>query len=669
MTFPRLSTRVVEVAALAGLVALGVHSFTGAGSPELFDVWLYEALEALAAVAATVAAVRRRSDRAAWGWIAAGLGLWLAGDVYYDRVLAMRDTLPFPSVADGLYIGFYVCMYIGIVLLLRRRVAHFYVSQWLDGAIAGLAVAAAGAAVLLPTAMASLDGSAVTVAWSLAYPLADLLLTVLVVGMCALAGWRPGRAWTLLGVGLGVSALADAVNVFEAAGGAPVLQSAVSVIWPAGMLLIAQAARSQDAKRRIVTLEGWRTFIVPAVFGVVALGMMALGAVGRVTPGAALLAGGALLGIIVRAAVSLHEEARLLRTVRAQASGDPLTGLGNRRRLMRDLHDLDAAGTDHVLLMFDLDGFKGYNDAFGHPAGDALLVRLAERLEAAVAPSGAAYRLGGDEFCVLAPGGADVVHDLVDRTTEALTESGEGFRVTTSVGAVLLPEEATGATAALGMADERLYRQKHAKHRDRGRRAPADLVLEALHSLDPSLRDQGGRVADLAARLGVRLGLDQLDQGRLRRAAELHDIGKIALPEQITTGDQALGDSEWRMVREHPAIGQRLLLVTPELRDVATLVRSTHERWDGRGYPDALAGEAIPVAARIIAVCDAYDAMVVGRPHRTAVPHSEALAELRRCAGTQFDPAVVEAFSAEAGADGAGIASAAERSATPSCPV
>jgi two-component system, cell cycle response regulator len=138
---------------------------------------------------------------------------------------------------------------------------------------------------------------------------------------------------------------------------------------------------------------------------------------------------------------------------------------------------------------------------------------------------------------------------------------------------------------------------------------------------------------------------EQLDE--LVRGAELHDVGKMAIPDAILHKPAGLAPDEWAFVHQHTIIGERILAAAPALRAVGALVRSSHERWDGRGYPDRLAGDAIPLGARVIAVCDAYDAMRSDRPYRRACPQDEALAELRRCAGRQFDPAVVEAFCAE----------------------
>ena len=158
-------------------------------------------------------------------------------------------------------------------------------------------------------------------------------------------------------------------------------------------------------------------------------------------------------------------------------------------------------------------------------------------------------------------------------------------------------------------------------------------------------------VADHAAATARQLGLTGERVDEVARAAELHDIDKIAIPDSVLHKPGPLDDGEWALMRQHTIIGERILLAAPALKPVAALVRASHERWDGTGYPDRLAGEAIPLGARIVAVCDAYDAMTADRTYRAAMSASEAIAELRHCAGSQFDPAVVDAFAATLAAE------------------
>jgi diguanylate cyclase (GGDEF)-like protein len=323
---------------------------------------------------------------------------------------------------------------------------------------------------------------------------------------------------------------------------------------------------------------------------------------------------------------------------------DSLTGLGNRRQLMGDLERVIVEGRPAALAIFDLDGFKDYNDRFGHPAGDALLVRLTSAVRESVAGTGSAYRLGGDEFCVLADGVDGSALDLrLAEWTGCFSERGEGFSVTASSGVALIPEEAAEPSAALRLCDRRMYARKHSR-----RATPAaqtrDALLATLAACQEDLHEHAGGLAPAAERVGAQLGLTGVWLQDLSHAADLHDIGKVALPASILTKPGPLTDEEWEFVERHPVIGERILAAAPALAGAARIVRSTHERYDGTGYPDRLVAEQIPLEARIISVCDAYHAMTSDRPYRSVLGHPRALDELRRCAGGQFDPTVVEAF-------------------------
>jgi diguanylate cyclase (GGDEF)-like protein len=333
---------------------------------------------------------------------------------------------------------------------------------------------------------------------------------------------------------------------------------------------------------------------------------------------------------------------------RLAAETDPLTGLGNRRALMAELERTAAdarAEQPLVLALFDLDGFKAYNDAFGHPAGDALLVRLADRLEGAVAPYGRAYRMGGDEFCLLAAVTPAQALDLVEAASTALEDQGNGFSIGASRGTALLPMDTRDAHEALRVADTRMYARKNLGRTSAGRQS-ADVLLSVLSERDPVLGEHIDGVAELCVAVGRKLEMDDGELAALRSAGALHDIGKLAVPDAILSKPGPLTEAEWEFVRRHTVIGERILRAAPALAPVAPLVRSSHEHFDGHGYPDALAGEHIPLASRIISVCDAFDAMVSPRPYRTAMSAEGAIDELRACSGTQFDPMVVVAFVA-----------------------
>jgi diguanylate cyclase (GGDEF)-like protein len=336
---------------------------------------------------------------------------------------------------------------------------------------------------------------------------------------------------------------------------------------------------------------------------------------------------------------SIREQTRMLEH---ETMHDHLTGLPNRRRLMADL---DSPGGRRLLVFFDLDGFKSYNDTFGHLEGDLLLERLGHKLARGVGSNGVAYRLGGDEFCVIAPLGMGEDDALVPRCVEALREDGEGFQVRASWGRVLMPDDASTGAAALVLADQRMYADKRAG-RASARQQTRDVILRVLAERHPEVREHVSEVAVLARATGQRLGLSSTQLDELERAAELHDIGKIAIPDAILDKPGPLDEEEWRFMHRHTLIGESVLSAAPALASVAKVVRSSHERFDGGGYPDGLADDAIPLASRIVFVCDAFHAMTSERPYGTPMSEETAIAELSRCAGTQFDPEVVIAFSA-----------------------
>jgi diguanylate cyclase (GGDEF)-like protein len=351
------------------------------------------------------------------------------------------------------------------------------------------------------------------------------------------------------------------------------------------------------------------------------------------------------LALLVFAAISFLAQHRLLV---ATSMTDALTGINNRRQLKLDLEQglKEASPAQPLLLMlFDLNGFKAYNDTFGHPAGDALLIRLATALDTAMTElGGSAYRLGGDEFCILVSVQGDRAGAVVAAASKALTEHGGGFHITASYGAILLPEESQDVTEAMQLVDQRMYAQKTSGRRSPDRQS-RDVLLRALQERNPDLAQRHAAVARLAGAIGERMGLPAEERAQLRQAAELHDVGKLAIPEEVLHKPGPLEPAEWAFVRRHTLIGERIIGAAPALAGAAKLVRSTHERLDGSGYPDGLVRDQIPLGARIIAVSDAFTAMTSPRPHAAQLTVPEAIAELRRCAGTQFDPTVVDAFS------------------------
>jgi two-component system, cell cycle response regulator len=510
-----------------------------------------------------------------------------------------------------------------------------------------LAVAALGCAVLLAPVMEGTGGSWASLVTDLAYPLADVTLLALVAGTLAVSGWRPGRSWSLIGAALMGVAVADGLFLYQVTRGTYVEGGLLDALWPASTLMLGFAAWVAPERVAAVRLEGWRTLLIPSAFALLALGLLLVSEFRPIEPAAVALAAATLVAAILRMGVTFGENMRMVAGSRRDALTDALTGLWNRRKLMEDMGDLLDVVTPAeplILIVLDLDGFKRYNDTFGHPAGDALLARLGQRLGTAVEQFGSAYRIGGDEFCALVRDSGLGVEAITAAAADGLSEHGEGFSITASHGSVLMPNEATNPDRALQIADQRLYGRKSSRQRSAAAQETRNALVQALQEREPGLRDHLDGVASLARSVGRAMGLSADDLDVLVRAAELHDVGKVAVPDSILNKPGELDDEEWGFVRQHTVVGERILGAAPALVPVAKLVRASHERHDGTGYPDGLSGEDIPLGARIVSVCDAYGAMTSDRPYGHCIPQEAAIDELRRCAGRQFDPQIVETF-------------------------
>ena len=602
------------------------------------------------AFAAAAGLLIGRGLRGERGWTLIGVGAlcWAAGDVYWWGALSSLGSPPVPSWADAGYLLFYPLAFAGILSLVRERVSGAPRTLVADALAAALAAGAVSAAVVVQPVLATAKGGGIAVATNLAYPLGDLLMLGLIVGATAFGNWRLTRTWMLLGAAVVVFWIADSLYLVTVATGTYQQNAWYNALWYWSPILVAWAAwlPRRDSVKAGERTTGARGIVLPLTFALGALGILVRSSFDSVGVPAIVLATSSLLVIMWRLALTWRENSRLLAASRNEAMTDALTGLPNRRALAVDLEQrILRASAEHpfTLVMFDLDGFKHYNDNFGHPAGDALLQRLGRTLGSHLDGSGIAYRMGGDEFCALIDTPGNPTEARIEDAADALSEHGEGFTIGCSYGSIRLPSEAQDSENALRIADQRMYEQK------RGGRASAsrqsrNVLLRALTERNPELGTHLRDVAALASATAATFSLPPEEVDQIRHAAELHDVGKVAIPEAILEKPTSLDENEWAFIRRHTLIGERILAAAPDLRPVASLVRSSHENFDGTGYPDALAGQDIPLGSRIIAVCDAFDAMTTDRPYRKATDEQSAIAELRRCAGGQFDPAVIERF-------------------------
>ncbi|CAA9554094.1 MAG: hypothetical protein AVDCRST_MAG79-2936, partial [uncultured Thermoleophilia bacterium] len=356
----------------------------------------------------------------------------------------------------------------------------------------------------------------------------------------------------------------------------------------------------------------------------------------------------------------------------AQALTDPLTGCLNHRgfhdRFAEELQRARRRGSDLSLVLMDVDHFKLVNDAAGHQTGDRVLAALAERISPAVRAGESLGRLGGDEFALLLPdvGPAEAI-EAAERLRELIVSAPlDGYPVTVSLGVCDLARAGDDADALYRLADGALYwakghgrnaawlyspdvvRELSAEERaERLTRAHAlagiRALARAIDAKDPSTADHAERVADVAADVAEALGWDGTSVTRLRDAARVHDVGKIGVPDSVLLKPGPLTAAETELMRQHAELGAQ---IAEEVLDVdqVSWIRAHHERPDGTGYPRGLRGDAIPQGAAILALADAWDVMTSDRPYRSGMATDDAVAELRRCVGTQFTPDVVVAF-------------------------
>ena len=631
----------VPIGIAMSLFALGIVGVPGLRGLAEGD-WLYIALLLGATVLCAARAVHDRRERAVWVLFALGTFSYAMGDTYTAVVLADNAEPPFPSPADGFWLGLFPCMFAAMWLLARTRLRGVDRRIWLDGMVVGLGLAAVSASVVFREVMSATDGDTMTVITNLAYPAVDLLALILIAVLINAAGTTVDRTWQMLAAGVGMFLITDSAYLIQISEGTYVSGGLLDLGWPLAVVLIGVAAWQPAGARGQLRADG--SITLPVVMVLVCVALLVYDHFVRLETLAVAFAGLAVAAAAVRLLLTYRTSSELLRITHRASMTDELTQLGNRAKLLGALDVVLRDETPTLLAFFDLDGFKNYNDTYGHPAGDALLRRLGERLAGAMPEGAEAYRMGGDEFCALIPwDGSAAVEDVVAPACLALAEQGQGFAVTTSWGHALIPREATTASSALSIADHRLYEDKTSGRVSAMRQTQA-VLKRVLDERDEMLGIHMDDVARLAEQTAGDLGLDEREIEQVVLAAELHDIGKSAIPDAILFKPAPLSEDEWAYMRRHAVIGERILAGAPSLTAVAGIVRSSHERYDGKGYPDGLAGEEIPLAARIVFVCDAFDAMTTERPYSSPKTIEAALAELRACAGTQFDPVVVEAF-------------------------
>ena len=436
----------------------------------LIREWLSCVVYILVAAIVALRAIRGGAHRRSWALFAVGLSLYGLGNVLWTVWIGQLQNPPIPSISDGLWLMLYPLSYAGIVGFARRgEQRRLPAGVWLDGVIAGGGLAALGAALVFNSVLASASGNTLAVATELAYPIGDLLLAALVVGVLALRGWRLDRIWGLLGGGFLLLAVADSMYAAQVAGGASQPSSITDLFYLLAVTMLAFAAWQPTPAQRVQRVEGWSVLGVPTGFSLIALGLIFYDHVERLDQLAFVLASLTLVAALGRLGLAFRD-IHGLSEARRQAATDDLTSLPNRRLFMRLLGKAIAAdrpaGGGISVMMLDLDNFKELNDTLGHNAGDALLRLIGPRLKGALGPTDTMARLGGDEFGILLDSQVDEVTvaaaagAILNALQAPFEVKGLALHLTASVGIASFPAHAQDLDGLLKCSDVAMYQAK-----------------------------------------------------------------------------------------------------------------------------------------------------------------------------------------------------------------
>jgi len=617
---------------LCAICFLALVTFTLWSESSLLIDSSYYATMALATGICAARVVASPIERTAWLLMAIGLLCDLVADVIWTYL-----SEPLPWAADAFWIVAYFFLVAALIALGRERLGRTGKVLWLDGVIATLTLSAVGAALIYPAIVSSLPDDSLASVATLAYPLADTVVLAVIFVILAVSGWQLNRSWLAIIVATVVWVVADMIYSYQEAVGSYTPGAPVDLAWPFAVLFLALSAWVRTPRPQRNLEAGSRAGSLAAFCGLIALAIVVAGDLTTLSESSFILATAALAGVGVRLILAQRENRKLL--VRAET--DPLTGVGSRGKLNADADHLELERQPVTVAIFDLDGFKFYNDNFGHPAGDRLLQRLAHRMNAAVGDRGRVYRIGGDEFLVLLWGRTTDCQSLFKLIGESISERGEGFELSASRGSAEYPDECPTIGLAVSLADERMYSAKSSS-RTSARSQVHQALVRSIRERQPDLAEHTNRVSELSVAVARKFVEDPEGLDVIERAAQLHDVGKVAIPDAILDKPGPLDDDERALMMQHTIIGERIIAASPAMSPVALLVRHSHEHWDGSGYPDGLKGAEIPLGSRIILACDALEAMTGRRPYGSPRTEPEAIDELRSCAGRQFDSEVVD---------------------------
>lgn len=650
------------------LLILAYYSAVWLRGPAPLVVSLYCLVSASAAAAIFVGWWRNLDRRTRLPWLVLGFSqaVYASADIcFYVSHDILGDTA-FPAFADPLYLAHYPLVVVGLILLIRHRTPGRDLASLLD---AGTVAVAAGLLswLYLIGPQTRADSPMLVKLASVGYPVMDLAMFAVALRLLLGPGRRP-VSFLFLAANLLAILTADTLYVLQQLDGTYGTGNFLDAIWLGGNLCLGVAAlhptvahvadRASDDRRlsplRLILLAG-ATLIAPAILIVRDQDVPVIAAACAVL----------FLLVVARLAGLVADQRRL-------ACTDVLTGLRTRRffgsQLPFELTKARRAGTSLAVLIVDIDHFKSINDRYGHPAGDRVLVEVARRLRESVRRADFIARYGGEEFALVVPGvgpqelagiGERLRTEVAARPIQVLP--GMSIYVTVSVGTAGYPRHGNSPAELITTADRALYA---AKSLGRDRVVVGEIITPPPAVKDESTRDilsylerasdevdswlsnweHSRAVGRWSAIVAAALGEDDAGIRRAELAGRLHDVGKVLIPQAIWRKPSSLSRYERQLVEQHCDFGYQLVSVVPGMVDVAEVVRQHHERVDGRGYPLGLTGPEIRLAAKIVAVCDSWAAMLADRPYQLALRPDQAEGELLAGRGTQYDPDVVDAF-------------------------